>query len=250
MSRRKADGRRGGAWFLPSPRGGRVFGPTLPDFGPYARGPAAGTMERSHPGAAMRPMRRVHVLIPILAVLTAASCGDDTFDAGTTSTTAEATSTEAATTGEAATTTTTTAITTTTTTTSTTTTTTMPTTTTTEAEEEAWVNGDIVLTAGDCFVEVEVDDGKRAEEAPCDGPHLAEVIGTGQTVCPTGMDADAFSALLGDYVGVPADEALDWLDQHGLTARQSTRFDEGRLAGTMCTIVAEAGEITGSYRAG
>lgn len=130
--------------------------------------------------------------------------------------------------------------------------TTEPATTTTEAGAEPWVEGSLVLRAGDCFVEHPAagEDPPDREVVPCDTPHSGEVVGTGSD-CPVAIGSAQFGALVADYVGVPADQVFDWMERHQLTGHSSLRVGEdGRVAGTMCVLAAEDGDLTESYRAG
>jgi hypothetical protein len=183
-------------------------------------------------------MRRLPALIMlILIALLTVSCNDDATEAETTSVPTDAVSSTTAVTVE--------------TTTTTMPTTTMPTTTTTEAvDEEAWVDGDTVLIVGDCYTEAGTGDETTRTKVPCDELHYGEVLATGLTACPVGLDANGFTALMSDYVGVAAADLSDWMDQESVTATGIMNADAGRLVGTLCALVAEEGDLTRSYRSG
>jgi len=201
-------------------------------------------------------MRRASALL--LAALLVVSCGGDgaAEEIGASTTTAVPPTTAVPATTAAPATTTTTVPATTATTAAPATTTTAPTTTTaaptttTEAEEDAWVDGSTVLRVGDCFVEVPSsgEDSTGLEAAPCDTPHLGEVVGIG-SVCPAGIDRAEFTALASAYVGVAEDEFFDWMTGQQITGSSRVRFDDGLLVGTMCFLLAEEGDLTRSYRA-
>ena len=192
-------------------------------------------------------MRRLPPLVvPILIALVAVSCSDDAIEAEATSVPTDAVS--AASTVALETTTTALAATT---TVPATTTTTMPTTTTTEAEdEEAWVNGDTVLIVGDCYTAAQAGEETARTKILCDEPHYGEVIGTGQTLCPPGLDANGFTALMSDYVGVAVADLFDWMDQESVTGERAINADDGFIVGTLCALVAEEGDLTRPYRSG
>jgi hypothetical protein len=183
-------------------------------------------------------MRRLPALIMlILIALLTVSCNDDATEAETTSVPTDAVSSTTAVTVE--------------TTTTTMPTTTMPTTTTTEAvDEEAWVDGDTVLIVGDCYTEAGTGDETTRTKVPCDELHYGEVLATGLTACPAGLDTNEFTALMSDYVGVAAADLSDWMDQESVTATGIMNFDDGFVVGTLCALVAEEGDLARSYRSG
>ncbi len=125
-----------------------------------------------------------------------------------------------------------------------------PLTTITTEDEDAWIDGDTALTSGDCYIEIGTGDEARLEEVPCDEPHLGEAMATGWATCPAGIDRDEFTAIFTDYTGVDEDAMADWMDRHGVTGSARMGTDaSGRVDRTMCSLVAEEGELTGSYRA-
>jgi len=182
----------------------------------------------------------------LLIGLVVSACGDDATEITAATTTTAAPAVTAAPT--TSTTSTTAAVSTT--VAATTTTTAAPSTTattTTEADGDAWVDGSTVLRAGDCFIKNPVagEDSPDLEAVPCDTPHLGEIVSAG-SACPEDIDQAEFAALVAEYVGVAEDEVFGWMDSQQIWALLKSRFEQGRLAGTMCYI---EGDLNRSYRA-
>ena len=184
-------------------------------------------------------MRRFPALIVlILIALLTVSCSDDASEAEATS--VPTTITPATTTTVPATTTTVPA-----------TTTTVPATTTTELEDE----GGWGVVVGDCYNKAG-SDGETPTKVPCDEPHYGEVFATISSGESVGSDAVRAEILehLSDYVGVETAEVLDWLPEQSITAviTSHVNYDKsGAVSSDMlCSLIAEEGDLTGSYRSG
>jgi len=117
--------------------------------------------------------------------------------------------------------------------------------------EDAWVSEDgVALVAGDCFLQSRPGGEGTPniyEVVPCDTPHDGEV--THVTDCALGAGPDdevtrRSLAASAAYVGVPADEFLDWLDAENLTAMMNWSLNGWSL----CYLVdADGGSLTGAY---
>lgn len=198
-------------------------------------------------------MPRLSALVVLMLIaLLNVSCSDDVIEAEATSvpTTTNATTTPETTTTAPATTTTTAPA----------TTTTVPATTTTEPENE----GGWGVVVGDCFNKAG-SDGATPTKVPCDEPHYGEVFATISSKGSVGSDGIArppdpdavraeILAHLSDYVGVETAEVLDWLPEQSIAAvfTERTNFDESGVvsADMLCSLIAEEGDLTRSYRSG
>ena len=102
---------------------------------------------------------------------------------------------------------------------------------------------------GDCFTQTETDDQTTRTVVPCDDPHHGEVIALGPTACPIEISEGDFEGLMSAYVGVSPSELPEWMSKEGIGVISQVQFDDvGLLAGTLCALVAEDGELNHSYR--